>query len=113
MQRRSELVAHLLDSRLIAILRVADGALVGPVCRTLVESGFQAIELTWTIPEVASHLIQVRQELGKKALFGVGSLLNQTMMETALQAGADFVVTPITRPKLISTAHDFDRPILM
>ncbi len=46
-------------------------------------------------------------------LLGVGTVLEAQTCRAALQAGAQFVVTPICRTELVAIAHAANRPIML
>ena len=43
---------------------------------------------------------------------GVGSVIDAKTAEAAIEAGAQFVVTPVSKPEVIQMAHRYDKPIL-
>jgi 2-dehydro-3-deoxyphosphogluconate aldolase / (4S)-4-hydroxy-2-oxoglutarate aldolase len=110
---RSETNATLLDAGIIAILRVQDATVVPPLAAALVEGGIRILEVTWTNPDPHESIQVLKTKLPSDILIGAGSILTAGSLRSAIQAGADFIVTPITRPGLVQLSHEEDRPILV
>ena len=47
------------------------------------------------------------------ALIGIGTVLDKATCSAAIEAGAEFVVTPICRPELVPIAISAGRPIML
>ena len=98
---------------IIAVVRAQRSDQVIPLSQALIAGGVIAIEITMTTPDAIAAIRAARQTLGEDALFGVGTVLDGDTCRAALEAGAEFVVTPICRTELIGIAHDADRPIMI
>jgi 2-dehydro-3-deoxyphosphogluconate aldolase / (4S)-4-hydroxy-2-oxoglutarate aldolase len=86
---------------------------VPPLCEALLSGGVHAIELTMTIPDALAAIRQAVAQFGQRALIGVGTILSGEMANAAIAAGAEFVVSPITRPDIVAASHAADRPVMM
>ena len=53
------------------------------------------------------------QNIGERALIGVGTVLDADTCRAAIAAGAEFVVTPICRTELVAIAHAAGCPIML
>lgn len=113
MRSKSELMASLTDPGVIAVVRVKDGAQVLPLAEALLAGGVHAIEVTMTIPNALEVIRKVSQQLGARAVVGVGTVLDAATARLALEAGAQFVVSPIMRPEIVKAAHAADRPVML
>ncbi|WP_348788851.1 bifunctional 4-hydroxy-2-oxoglutarate aldolase/2-dehydro-3-deoxy-phosphogluconate aldolase [Leifsonia sp. NPDC080035] len=80
--------------RIIAVLRADHAAAYRPVVRTLVECGVHEIELTLTTPDTLRHVRGLIEEFGQDASIGVGTVTDEELARRALDAGAQFLVTP-------------------
>src|SRR5204862_2106108 len=56
---------------------------------------------------------EAKQLLGERALIGVGTVLDVAACRAAIEAGAEFVVSPILRLELVSVAHSAERPVML
>lgn len=110
---RAEVVSLLTDPGVIAVVRTKSAEPVVPVAEALVAGGVMAVEITLTVPDALAAIRQARQTLGPRALVGVGSVLTARQAKEAIDAGAEFVVSPILRPELVAVAHEADRPVML
>src|SRR4030095_16772808 len=70
-----------------------------------------AREVTRTRPSALQVISDVTARLGNKILMGVGSVLDSETCRAAILAGAEFVVTPVTKPEVIRLANRYGKPI--
>ncbi|VCU68435.1 KHG/KDPG aldolase [Pigmentiphaga humi] len=96
-------------ARLIPVLRYRDAETALYAAQIALRAGCRGIELTWTIPGVLEVLRAVRADaqLSGRAdvLVGVGTILDGEQARLALEAGADFLVSPGVLPELVELAH--------
>ncbi len=95
------------QSRLVAILRLDDLSTAVELTRALVIGGLRAIEFTLTNPQALEALQAVLAEIPEfaagTASVGIGSVRNVREASAAIGAGAQFIVSPITRADIIET----------
>lgn len=108
----AEIVTRIGAAGLIAILRLPDmGGAVG-AARALREAGVSALEVTLTTPEALRGLRPLREAMGPDALLGVGTVVDVPAARAALEAGAQFLVTPILDPGVIALGARQGTPVL-
>jgi len=73
----------------------------------------RAIEITTSTPQAIDAISEASKALGDRALIGVGTVLDVETCHAACEAGAEFVVSPVTKPELAVAAHEHDRPIML
>lgn len=103
------LLAPLIQSRVIPVLRYTDAETALYAADIAIRAGFDAIELTWTIPDVLDVLRNLRQQHGASIQLGVGTLLSAEHAEAALNADADFLVSPGLATDIVAPAHEAGR----
>jgi 2-dehydro-3-deoxyphosphogluconate aldolase/(4S)-4-hydroxy-2-oxoglutarate aldolase len=113
MRSRSEIVSLLTDPGLIAVIRVNHHEQVLPVCEALLGGGIHALEITLTTPRAIDAIREARVVLGQRAVIGVGTVLSATAADEAISAGAEFVVSPVTKLEIIGAAHSRDKPVMI
>ncbi|HEY2951215.1 MAG TPA: bifunctional 4-hydroxy-2-oxoglutarate aldolase/2-dehydro-3-deoxy-phosphogluconate aldolase [Verrucomicrobiae bacterium] len=113
MRTRFETISLLTDPGLIAVVRTEHTRQVMPICEALLAGGIHAVELTMTVPDALTALREAAGRFGKHAAIGMGTLLSAEMARAAIQAGAQFVVSPVTKVEIIDVAHAVDRPVLL
>jgi len=98
--------------RLVAVVRAPQASDCEPVVETLVQSGLRIIELTLTTPGAIEELQRLRDRFGKAAVLGMGTVLTRASATQAMDAGAQFIVTPALVREVIDEAHRRDVPVL-
>lgn len=79
---------------LVAIIRQDKSEGVRDTARALVRGGVRALEITLNTPDALKHIAALRTEFGDAAYVGVGTVLSAGDARNAIDAGAQFVVTP-------------------
>ncbi|MGV8960395.1 MAG: bifunctional 4-hydroxy-2-oxoglutarate aldolase/2-dehydro-3-deoxy-phosphogluconate aldolase [Stenotrophomonas sp.] len=81
------------------------------VSAALVEGGLPAIELTLRTPIALQALAMLKREL-PEVVVGAGTVLTLTQMQQAIDAGADFLVTPGTPPHMADALAAAPLPVV-
>jgi len=110
---REKIVSGIEAEGLVAIVRVRRPELALPLAKALVAGGIRAVELTMSIPNALEAVRTIDRELGDKILLGVGTVIDDDTCRAAIDAGAKYVISPITRPSLVAAAHALDRPVML
>jgi 2-dehydro-3-deoxyphosphogluconate aldolase/(4S)-4-hydroxy-2-oxoglutarate aldolase len=110
--KRKEIVNKLDFNVAVAIIRLADSTKLIRVCEAIFEGGVKSIEITMTVPNAISFIKESVKKLGDHMRIGVGSVLNAETAMKAIDAGANYVVSPIFKKEIIEVAHKNDVPAL-
>ena len=102
---RPSAVKRLCDKGIVAVVRADSSQQLLDVARALLGGGVDCIEITMTTPNALEVIRQCRRELGDSALVGVGTVLDAETAARALEAGSQFVVSPVLEPAVIQAAH--------
>ena len=113
MSEREKIVSGIEAEGLVAIVRVRRPELTLPLAKALVAGGIRAVELTMSIPNALEAVRTIDRELGDEILLGVGTVIDDDTCRAAIDAGAKYVISPITRPSLVAAAHALDRPVML
>ena len=113
MSAKSDIISRLLDPGIIAIVRTKRPDQVVPLAEALVAGGVIAVEVTMTTPNAIAAIREAKQKLGDRALIGVGTVLDVATCRAAIEAGAQFVVSPIVRPELVPVCHAAGVPVML
>ena len=88
---------YLPQNKLVAVVEIADATQAIPLCRALYAGGVNAIEITLrtaqALAAVKAAAVYTKAE-NLKLKIGAGTLLSVDDMNAALDAGADFLVSP-------------------
>lgn len=109
---RHQRVQKIIETGAVAVIRMSDVDKVRRVTDAIREGGVDAIEITMTIPR-ALHIIEEMANSNDGSYhLGVGSVLDYETARMAINAGAQFVVSPVMKPKIIHAAHRYDCPAM-
>lgn len=86
---------------LVAILRGLEPERAAAVGETLVECGFDIIEVPLNSPEPLTSIAALVETLGNQALIGAGTVLTETQVDQLADIGARLVVSPNCNPAVI------------
>ena len=113
MSTQAEIIQRLLDPGIIAVVRAPAAELALPVAEALIAGGVIAVEITMTTPNAIEAIRVTKLAVGERGLIGVGTVLDAGTCQSAIEAGAEFVVSPILRRELVPIAHAAGRPIML
>lgn len=104
---RSSLQQH----RAIAVIRASDWRLGQLMAQAAIAGGLRFIEITWNSDRPAELIAHLRAEFAH-CWIGAGTLLTVAEMQTAIDAGAQFLFSPHTHPPLIHRAIEQGIPVI-
>lgn len=96
---------------IVAVLRAADTQHHAPVIDILLEEGIRRIELTLTTAGALDELRLLRSRFGTDVQLGMGTVLTAALAEEAIDAGADFLVTPAVVPSVLDVGVTRGAPV--
>jgi len=100
---RAPIPATLRNNPVVAVLRAGHASEYAPVIQALVAGSVTNIELTLSTGGVCELLPQICSEFQGRAQIGVGTVTTAQEASTAIAAGAQFIVTPVTNPQIVET----------
>ncbi len=109
--KKSQIIERILNPGIVAIIRADSSEQLIDASAALLEGGVTGMEVTMTTPNALQVISDVRKKFGDQVLIGVGSVLDTETCRAAILAGAEFVVTPITRPDVIRVCNRYAKPI--
>src|SRR5262245_46895796 len=110
---KAEIISLLTNPGVIAVIRAPRAEHAPRAAEAIIAGGINVVEITMTTPNAISAIRETRKLVGEHALLGVGTVLDADTCRAAMDAGAEFVVTPVCRPALIPVAHAAQRPIMI
>jgi 2-dehydro-3-deoxyphosphogluconate aldolase/(4S)-4-hydroxy-2-oxoglutarate aldolase len=96
-------VEQILAKKIIAVVRLDDYSRAVDVARALAAGGVNVLEFTLTGQGALEAITATRNALGDAVCVGVGTVLKSEDAEAAIEAGAEFAVTPTLRPQVVAT----------
>ncbi len=113
MRTRSEIISRLVNPGIVAVIRTEKPEQLPELCEALVAGGVIALEITFTVPNALEAIRDASRRFADRALVGAGTVLNADMCRAAIGAGAEFVVSPISKLEIIGAAHASDKPVMI
>jgi 2-dehydro-3-deoxyphosphogluconate aldolase/(4S)-4-hydroxy-2-oxoglutarate aldolase len=113
MRSKAEVISLLVNPGIIAVVRAQKPDQVLPLSEALIAGGVIAIEITMTTPDAIEAIRDTSGKIGSRGVVGVGTVLDAQTCREAIEAGAEFVVSPILRPEIAQTARGFERPVML
>jgi 2-dehydro-3-deoxyphosphogluconate aldolase/(4S)-4-hydroxy-2-oxoglutarate aldolase len=111
MTNRKWVSDNISSAGLIAIVRSKSDDFCIEAVTALGAGGCHFVEATLTTPGALKLVSKVREQLPNITM-GIGSVLNVDHVLAAVDAGAQFVVTPILNTAVIKACNDADLPIV-
>jgi len=109
---KQQIVGKIIECGAVAVIRMEDSEKLIRVVEAIHSGGVDAIEITMTVPNALKLIEDVSKKFGENILVGVGSVLNKKMAQEAIDAGAKYVVSPILKEEIVSTAHKNNLPAM-
>ncbi len=94
-------LSQILTSKIVAIIRGAAPQNVAAIAEALHEGGVQCLEITLNSPNALQVIENIAIKMEGRILVGAGTVLNATEAANAIDAGAKFIISPITNIETI------------
>lgn len=82
-----------MKGKLIAVIRQENPSVAKSICQTIVESGIDTLEITFSVNQAETLISDLKKEL-PGAFIGAGTVLSREQAKSAFENGADFIVAP-------------------
>jgi 2-dehydro-3-deoxyphosphogluconate aldolase/(4S)-4-hydroxy-2-oxoglutarate aldolase len=89
---------------LVPVIRAESAEIALRVVEALVEGGIRTLEITMTVPDAMTAIRRVAERFGHSVLLGAGTVTSRELAEGAIDAGAEFLVTPCLVADVIAVA---------
>jgi 2-dehydro-3-deoxyphosphogluconate aldolase / (4S)-4-hydroxy-2-oxoglutarate aldolase len=94
----------ILRAKVVPIIRTASRDWAVQVAEVLAEAGLAVIEVTFTVPD-AAQVIQSLRSRFPGVLVGAGTVTGSAIAEQAVDAGAQFLLSPALSPGIVEVAR--------
>jgi 2-dehydro-3-deoxyphosphogluconate aldolase/(4S)-4-hydroxy-2-oxoglutarate aldolase len=93
---KNDVLNALLEMKVVAVIRMTDASRISHVIEAIERGGVKAIEITMTVPNAVGIIREVSANRNPGVLIGAGTVLDAETAAAVIEAGADFVVSPVT-----------------
>jgi 2-dehydro-3-deoxyphosphogluconate aldolase / (4S)-4-hydroxy-2-oxoglutarate aldolase len=97
---------------LVPVIRADSADVAVRVAEALVEGGIRTVEITMTVPDALMAIRSVASRFGQEVLLGAGTVTDRSTALGALEAGAEFLVSPCLVPEVIAAAQELGVAVL-
>lgn len=107
-----DILSRLIESKLVAVVRLDSGEQLVNVAEALKAGGISVIEFTASTPGAIDMIKEAASRFGDEVLMGAGTVLDPETARAAILAGAEFIVTPTLNLATIKLCHRYGKPIV-
>ena len=97
---------------IVAIIRANSSNELIEAAAAIQTGGVDVIEITMTTPDALRVISEVSARFRDTVLVGVGSVLDAETARAAMLAGAEFVVSPVTKPDVIEICNRYSNVVI-
>jgi 2-dehydro-3-deoxyphosphogluconate aldolase/(4S)-4-hydroxy-2-oxoglutarate aldolase len=102
-----EIRERILREKIIGIVRLKDDSKLMNVVEAIVAGGINLIEITLNTPNAFEHITAIKEQYPDVCV-GAGTVLGDENARNALEAGAEFLVSPVCEVDVIEAASEHD-----
>lgn len=97
---------------IVAVIRIKEPEKLRAVVDAIAEGGVRALEVTMTVPGAVDLIRELAPTLPADFVLGAGTVLDAETVNRVVDAGAQFVVSPVFRRSVIQVCHDRGVPAM-
>jgi 2-dehydro-3-deoxyphosphogluconate aldolase / (4S)-4-hydroxy-2-oxoglutarate aldolase len=90
---------------IVAVIRIKEPEKLRAVVDAIADGGVRALEVTMTVPGAVELIRHLAPALPAGFVFGAGTVLDADTAARVIDAGAQFVVSPVFRQSVIDACH--------
>jgi 2-dehydro-3-deoxyphosphogluconate aldolase/(4S)-4-hydroxy-2-oxoglutarate aldolase len=109
---RASVLQAIESSGVVAVVRLLDPAQMRDVAQALMEGGVRVIEVTMTVPRAVDLIDNLSQTVPADVIIGAGTVLDEQTATAVIDAGAEFVVSPVMRLDVVAACRARDTAVL-
>jgi 2-dehydro-3-deoxyphosphogluconate aldolase/(4S)-4-hydroxy-2-oxoglutarate aldolase len=96
---------------IVGILRGISSEALDAILPAYLEAGLTTLEITMNTAGFSEMMTAATAQYGEQLNIGAGTVCTETDLEVALQAGAQFIVTPILNEQVVKRCVERDIPV--
>ncbi|MEP6918384.1 MAG: bifunctional 4-hydroxy-2-oxoglutarate aldolase/2-dehydro-3-deoxy-phosphogluconate aldolase [Acidobacteriota bacterium] len=112
MPRRQDVVEAIEKARVVAVIRIKEPHKLQAVVDAISEGGIRALEVTMSVPGAVELIRDLAPRMPPGFLFGAGTVLDAETVHRVVDAGAQFVVSPVSRRSVIDACRERGVPVM-
>ena len=109
---RTRTVEQILQAGIVAVIRLNEPEKLQAVVDAIAQGGIRALEVTMTVPGAVELIRRLALTMPPEFVLGAGTVVDRETALRVIDAGAQFVVSPVFRTTVIEACHERDVPAL-
>ncbi len=105
---KQEVLQKIQSIGIVPVVRIADGSQVLDAAEALIAGGISIMEVTMSSTRPFEIIQNLKARYGDKLLVGLGSVLNDQVAKRGIDAGAEFIVSPIFDDSVLKVAQKYE-----
>jgi 2-dehydro-3-deoxyphosphogluconate aldolase/(4S)-4-hydroxy-2-oxoglutarate aldolase len=101
---KKQVLERIIECGIVAIVRGQSDDLILKAIEAALAGGINVIEVTFTVPNALRIIEKLAGQLSSDVVLGAGTVLSPEKAASAIDAGAQFIVSPNTDVSVIETA---------
>jgi len=102
---------YLRQTPLIGIIRNAETSELERAVAAALAGGLKTLEITLNRPEAIEQIARIKNRYAGEIQLGAGTVLDKESAKQAIEAGAEFIVSPTVLPDVIKYCRDHAIPV--
>lgn len=111
--QKNEVLDKLIAIGIVPVVRITKGSQVMEAAEALMAGGISIMEVTMSSTRPFEIIQNLKKTYGDQILVGLGSVLNPRVAQKGIDAGAEFIVSPIFDEGVLEIAHSHDKPAIL
>ncbi len=105
---RKSVVAAAEAAGIVAVIRIKEPERLKAVVDAIAEGGIRVLEVTMTVPGAVELIADLAPRMPAGFLLGAGTVVDAVTVGRVIDAGAQFIVSPVYRQDVIDASHKRD-----
>lgn len=110
---KDQRIAWIVDCGVIAVLRAFSPDGLVEATEAIISGGVTVVEFALNTPEAFFLIKTSRARFGSQALIGAGTVLTKVDAQESVDAGAQFIITPVLNLEVVEFAHEQSIPVIL
>ena len=112
--KKVERLLKIKEARIVAVIRKDSKEEAKKITETLIEAGITTIEITLTTPNALELIKELTEnnENQVQSFIGAGTVVEKEMALLAIQAGAEFIVSPVFDKEIAQVCNYYQIPYI-
>ncbi len=107
--KKEEVQKQIIDIGIVPVLRVSSPKLALEAAEAVLAGGIPIVEVTMTIPKAVDVIRKLVMSMSSDVIVGAGTVLDAEKAQQCLDAGAEFLVSPVFDPETVKLANSADK----